>query len=154
MRPGDRAWIVAGLELSGEAAERTAERMGCSLRLIRSLRAEDITQMAKLLKTETAQLEGDLRAEQSEHALTRRELAEMGRAYERVQMQLDQIVDKLAIGEPIATCYRNHPLIGDNVYRHANRDYCRECNRENTLAYRKRKSAEQQRHSIRMTATA
>ena len=41
----DRCWVVAGLTLAGLTAEEIAERLACSLRLVRSLRAEDMTQV-------------------------------------------------------------------------------------------------------------
>jgi hypothetical protein len=174
----DRAWVVAGLTLANLTAKDIAERLHCSLRLVRSIRAEPITQMAVVMQTESRNFADELRLErsehqvtrqqlaetqaerdrlkrqldnlldaQSEHGMTRRELAEARAREARIQRKLDQIVDKLAVGERVRTCYRNHPLIGDNVYRHGNRVYCRECNRENTIAYRKRNRAEQQRHS-------
>lgn len=149
----DRAWLVAGLTLAGVTAQDIADRMSCSLRLVRAIRAEDITQMAVVAQTETRTLGDDLRTERCDHALTRRELADARAEADRLRTQLDQIVKKITDGETIAKCYRGHALIGDNVYRHGNRDYCRECNRENTIAYRKRKrkQAELQCHSMRMS---
>lgn len=38
--PEDRAWVVAGLTVTGYTAEDTARQLQCSLRLIRQIRAE------------------------------------------------------------------------------------------------------------------
>jgi len=131
MRAGDRAWIVAGLELSGEAAERTAERMWCSLRLIRSLRAEDATQMARLLQAKISREQKDLRAEQCAHGVTRCELAEALRANARLQMQVDQLVDRLTTTGKVDTFPRcGHPVVPYNTYEHDGRRWCRQCRRD------------------------
>ncbi|OMB79274.1 hypothetical protein A5743_14315 [Mycolicibacterium conceptionense] len=151
----DRSWLVAGLTLAGVTAQDIADRLSCSLRLVRAIRAEDMTQMAVVAQDETRRLGDELRSERCDHSVTRRELAESRREADRLRRQLDQVVTKMANEEPVAKCYRGHALVGDNVYRHSGRDYCRQCNRENTLAYRerKRKRDELQRHSIGMSPT-
>ncbi|WP_232491055.1 hypothetical protein [Mycobacterium dioxanotrophicus] len=150
----DRAWIVAGLTLAGVTAQDIADRMSCSLRLVRSIRAEDITQMAVVAQTETRALGDDLRTERSDHALTRRELRESRTEAERLRAQVDQLLDVLRVGERIET-FRTcgHPKVKWNLYRHQGRDYCRECNRERASQYRaRRKTAGQNgNHTNRVT---
>jgi hypothetical protein len=149
----DRCWLVAGLSVAGLTAKDIAERTGCSLRLVRAVRAEPMTAVCVHAFSEFRVLTDDLRREGIAHAATRNELAAVCRERDRLRSQFEQVVKKLPTQEPIAKCYRDHPLIGDNVYRHRGRDYCRECNRENTIEYRKRrrKRDDQQRHSIRMS---
>ena len=145
----DRSWLVAGLTLAGVTAQDIADKMSCSLRLVRTIRAEDMTQVCYLAQQQLATMADDLRQAELNQRLTARELTKSRAETERVQGRLDQITDKLAVGEPIRTCYRGHPLLDDDdVYRSGGRAYCRECNRENTINYRrKQKRAEQQRHS-------
>jgi mRNA-degrading endonuclease YafQ of YafQ-DinJ toxin-antitoxin module len=152
----DRAWLVAGLSETvlgpaGLTAEQIADRTGCCLRLVRSIRAEDATKIAEYALVHNRDLEDSLRQEKIAHTGTKRDLAEARREVERLRGQLEQIVKGIAEEKPIPKCYRGHALVDDNVYRHGGRDYCRECNRENTVAYRKRKHAERQRHSVRMS---
>lgn len=154
--PGpDRSWLVAGLTLAGLTAEDIRIKYSCSLRLVRTIRAEDMTQMAVIARERVDAAEKALYAERSAHSNTRRELELAQREAARVQGQMDQLVKKLCAGEPIATCYRGHPILDGSTYRSRGREFCRECNRENTIAYRerRRKRADQQCHSIRMSPT-
>lgn len=150
----DRCWLVAGLTNAGMTADEIAERTHCSRRLVMAIRAEDMTQVCRIAQQQVGELDAELSAERSGHSVTRRDLVERTTEVARLRTQLDQTVKKLVAGESVVTCYRNHPLFGDNVYRHGGRVYCRECNRENTIAYRKRKSrrAELERHSVRVSA--
>jgi hypothetical protein len=150
----DRCWLVAGLTAHGWTAKRIAEVTGCSERLSKAIRAEPAYQVAMIVHEELKELMERFHAESSEHSNTRRELQLCRAEGDRVRAQMNQLVKKLCAGETIATCYRGHPILEGSTYRHGNRDYCRECNRENSAAYRKRKQAPGlQRHSIRMTAT-
>lgn len=135
----DRSWLVAGLTLAGVTAQDIADRMGCSLRLVRAIRAESITQFAVVAQTESHALGNELRAERCEHAVTRRTLAEAERDNERLRTQLDQLVEAHAAGTlELFRC--KHPRVKYNVYRHGGKDYCRTCRRE-YQANRRRASA-------------
>ena len=125
----DRAWLVAGLMLAGVTAQDIADRTGCSLRLVRAIRAEDITQMAWIAQTETGRLEGELRAERSGHALTRRELSEARAEVDRWRLQLDQIVGAAQAGALKTFRKCGHPMVRYNTYEHGGLRFCRECNR-------------------------
>lgn len=146
----DRAWLVAGLSVRGMVAEEIADRTHCSLRLIRTIRSWEMTQVCRWVHEQTAVLEAELSGERSQHSHTRRELAGVRRDVDRFRVQVDQLVAKLRADEPIRKCYRGHHLGEGSVYRSGGREYCRECNRENTVAYRKRKrqSSGQRRHSV------
>jgi len=122
----DRAWLVAGLTLAGMTAKDIAERLDCSLRLVRSIRAEDRTQACVAAQQDNHLLTDDLRTERCEHGLTRSELAEALRLNSRLQMKLDQIVDKLTTGR-LESFPCGCPRVDYNMYRHDGRAYCRQC---------------------------
>lgn len=127
----DRAWLVAGLTLANMTAWEIAERLGCSLRLVRSIRAEDRTQACVAAQRDNHELTDDLRTERGEHALTRRDLAEALTREARLQTKLDQIVDRLTTTGKVDTFPRCvHPLVPYNTYEHKGQKRCRECRRE------------------------
>lgn len=122
----DRAWLVAGLTLAGMTAWEIAERLGCSLRLVRSIRAEDRTQACVAAQHDNHLLTDDLRTERCEHALTRQELAESLKREERLQIQRDQLVDAHLTGR-LETFRCGHPIVPYNTYEHGGKRYCRKC---------------------------
>lgn len=125
----DRSWLVAGLTLAGVTAQDIADRLSCSLRLVRAIRAEDMTQVCVVAQRETRELGDELRSERCDHAVTRRSLAESEQENARLRMQLDQLVDALQVGELVKfRC--GHPRVKYNVYSHGGKDYCRSCRRE------------------------
>lgn len=91
----DRAWLVAGLTLAGMTGVEIADRTGCSLRLVRSIRAEPITQMAYVAQDSTSRLDGELRRERVAHAVTRRDLAEKCAEVDRLRVREDQLLVSL-----------------------------------------------------------
>ncbi len=146
----DRAWLVAGLTHAGWTANEIAHRTNCSVRLVKDIRSWDMTQMARFALEQITVADARYHAERSAHSQTRRELVLSRQEIQRVREQMDRLVKKVCAGEPIAKCYRGHPIIEGSTYRSRNRDYCRECNRENTVAYRarKRKPSDLQCHAI------
>lgn len=122
----DRAYLVAGLTLAGMTAKDIAERLDCSLRLVRSIRAEDMTQVCVVWMQETREIGDDLRTERCDHALTRRELAEAQTKEARLQMQLDKLVDAHLTGT-LASFRCGHPKVPYNTYEHGGKRYCRQC---------------------------
>lgn len=138
----DRSWLVAGLTDAGVTAQDIADRLGCSLRLVRSIRAEDMTQMAWLWLESERKAADDLRAEKSEHALTRRELAESERECARLRTQHDQLVIKLQrIRGRDVTFGCGHPMVDYNTYKSNGRRYCKECRRKREAVRRARRRA-------------
>ncbi|UVT31438.1 DNA binding protein [Mycobacterium phage Mask] len=136
----DRAWLVAGLTLAGVTAQDIADRLGCSLRLVRSIRAEDITQMAYIAQQETLKLGDELRSERCLHAVTRRELADARAEVERLRAQVDQLVDAHMTGELRVFPKCGHPMVPYNTYEHGGRRWCRECARLRKQEKRKRRA--------------
>lgn len=135
----DRCWLVAGLTLARLTAEDIADRMRCSLRLVRTIRAEDMTQVCLRMQEETAHFTDELRLARSEHraALAAQEAAIGER--DRLRLQIDRMLDAHAIGEP--PCPRcGTPIIGYNAYTWRERKFCRECHRRRQAAYRAAKS--------------
>lgn len=133
MSQPDRAWVVAGLTLAGLTAKDIAGRLGCSLRLVRSIRAEDMTQVCVVALTESRNFSNELRLEQSENQVLRRELQETQAERDRVKRQLDNLLDAHIIGAPIRTCRQcGHQLDKWNTYEHARtgKKACRNCHRE------------------------
>lgn len=125
----DRAWLVAGLTLAGLTAKEIAARLSCSLRLVRTIRAEDMTHVCLLAQQREASLSGDLRKMELEYRLARIDLDQQGRDLRRLKKQLDQVVDAHLVGT-LSLFRCGHPKVGYNVYRHGGRDYCRSCRRE------------------------
>jgi hypothetical protein len=126
----DRCWVVAGLTLAGLTAKDIAERLGCSLRLVRSIRAEPMTQVCLLMQRESRNFSDELRLKQSEHQVTRHHLSDVTAAADRYKRQLDNVLDKIMIGEPVTTCRKcNTPMDKWNTYEHRGKRWCRECRR-------------------------
>lgn len=95
LEPADRAWVVAGLTAHGITAEETARALGCSLRLVRQIRADPMTQACRFamsMADELAQARRDnaraLAALESYRRETRREI-------DRLRRQRDRLVNDL-----------------------------------------------------------
>lgn len=153
----DRCWLVAGLGLAGMTAERIDEQLRCSLRLVRTIRAEPATLIAEWAQVTIDAKEDDLRQERGQHDVTRRQLTESRSEAARLRMQLDQILDAHMTGElKLFAC--GHPRVRFNIYtcrvkdrgKYRTRDFCRECGSGRSVAYRKRirdNKSDQQNHS-------
>lgn len=132
----DRAWLVAGLTLAGMTAEDIAERTSCSRRLVMSIRAEDMTQVCKVAQKQTGEIGDELRAERCQHAVTRRELSEARASIERLQVQVDQLIDAMQAGE-LHTFNCGHPMVPFNMYRNGGKTYCRKCRTDRQMKRRR-----------------
>lgn len=135
----DRAWLVAGLTLAGLTAKDIADRLGCSLRLVRSIRAEPSTQVCLIAQIESRNFADELRLEKSEHQVTRCERDEWRAEAERNRRQVDNLLDARMIGEPISTCRQcGYQLDWGNTYIHekTGKKSCRNCHR-NRMATRR-----------------
>lgn len=138
----DRAWIVAGLTLADLTAKDIADRLDCSLRLVRSIRAEPSTQVCYIAQKESRNFANELRLERSEHQVTRRERDEWRAEAERNRRQVDNLLDARMIGEPIATCRQcGHQMDYGNRYTHAKtgKKGCRNCQRRRMNEWRSAK---------------
>jgi hypothetical protein len=125
----DRAWLVAGLTLAGLTAGEIASRLSCSVRLVKSVRAEDMAAVSVWCLGRVGGLESELRGERVAHSGSRLELGRLGREVLRLRRQVDELVDALAVGR-VDVCRRGHPLVPYNVYRRGGKRFCRECRRE------------------------
>lgn len=133
----DRCWVVAGLTVAGWTAEAIADKMFCSLRLIRHIRADDLTAACVYLHTETSSFDAEL-------SLARSELSAMTVAHReseaelvRVRRQRDKLIDEKIVGCKL--CGRcGTPMDRYNTYTHARsgKEFCRVCHRRRQQRYR------------------
>lgn len=133
----DRCWVVAGLGLAGLTAEQIADRLGCSLRLVRSVRAEPTTAMAAWAITEANHFADELRLARCEQTRLTEELRASSAEARRLRTQ----VNKLATppGRLWPLCPKGkHPMNPANTYMHGRRTYCRVCHAQRQSAYRSR----------------
>lgn len=137
LRDADRSWVVAGLTLAGLTAEDIADRLSCSLRLVRSVRAADMTQLCLILQRESRNFAQELRLAQSELAQSLRDLATMTDERDRVKGQLDRVIDARLVGAPVNVCNQSHLMTDWNVYvDQRGRRWCRECHALRQRDYR------------------
>ena len=139
----DRAWLVAGLTLAGLTAQDIADRLSCSLRLVRTIRADAMTQVCLMAQHRETALLDEIRRIELEYKLTRRGLDMMQAEANRLRMQRDQILDAHTTGGVTVFPRCGHPKVGYNVYRSQGREYCRECRRDWDQNHRKRGPARQ-----------
>lgn len=133
----DRCWVVAGLSVvANMTAEDIADRLHCSLRLVRSIRAETMTQVCVIYHREVAAFSNSSALAESELRAVRRSLAEAEAEATRLKSQLDRVIDARLTGEPVDTCGRGHLMVDWNVYWHSGRRWCRQCHAERQRDYR------------------
>jgi hypothetical protein len=133
----DRCWLVAGLTLAGLTAEDIADRMHCSLRLVRTIRAEDMTAVCHRAQQESEHFADELRLSRSEHRAVLVALDRMTAERDRLRDQVDRLLDAHLVGaSPCMRC--GTPMTGYNVYTHRDRKFCRECHRRRQASYRAR----------------
>lgn len=129
----DRCWVVAGLTLAGLTAADIAERLSCSLRLVRSICAEPMTKVCLWAQREAAAFADELRLSRSEHrhAVLSRDAAALEVA--RLRGQLSRLIGD----RPARSCSRGHDLSSPYArYERGGRTWCRACHRERQAAYR------------------
>lgn len=133
----DRCWVVAGLTLSGLTAEEIADRLDCSLRLVRSIRAEDMTAVCTYVQTESRNFTDELRLAQMQLRQTAMALQSTEAELFRTKGKLDRMVDAHIVG---ARCCPkcSTPMTGYNVYVWGGKNYCRECHRQRSRLSRER----------------
>lgn len=131
----DRSWVVAGLTLAGLTAEDIADRLGCSLRLVRSIRAEDMTRVCSSMQQESAAFTGEMRMLRAEVVSKSRQVAALSAELERTRGKLDRLIDAHITGaRPCGKC--GTPMQGYNLYEHGGKQFCRECHRRRQQQYR------------------
>lgn len=110
----DRCWVVAGLTLADRTAEDIAERLGCSLRLVRTIRADPMTQVCVFYQTEVSTFEAELRMANSDHRNLAAQLNETEAELARAKRQLARLINPAAAGEVFMRC--GHEKTRYNVY--------------------------------------
>ncbi|UYL88181.1 HNH endonuclease [Gordonia phage Evaa] len=140
LEPADRSWAVAGMTQAGLTAQDIADRMGCSLRLVKSIRAEPMTQVCALLMRETESFDLELRMVSSELRLKTTEHQALVLDYDRVKAERDRLIDAHITGG-VDTCSRGHAMTAYNTYSSHGRRYCRECHRDRQARYRAARKA-------------
>lgn len=129
----DRCWLVGGLQAEGLTADDIADRLKCSLRLVRTLLAEDMTTVCRLYLTEADHFAEELRLTRHELTVRQRELADERAEAARVRDQRDRMIDMAITGEPIKVCARaGHLMDKYNTYVHPStgKRSCRACRLE------------------------
>lgn len=133
----DRCWAVAGLTLAGLTAEEIADRMDCSLRLVRSIRAEDMTQVCTYSQRESRTFTDEIRMAHSELTQQSQFIGELKGELERTKGKLDRLIDAHIVGaKPCGRC--GSPMGGYNLYVHpkSGKHFCRSCRRDRQQEYR------------------
>lgn len=134
----DRCWVVAGLTVAGLTAEEIADRLDCSLRLVRSIRAEDMTAVCTYVQTESKNFTDELRLSVSQARQTATRLSQVEAELARTKGKLDRMIDAHIVG---AKCCPkcSTPMTGYNLYVWNGKDYCRECHRQRSKLHRDRR---------------
>lgn len=132
----DRCWLVAGLTLAGMTAEDIRDRLSCSLRLVRAIRAEPMTQLAVIYQREVEAFANEMRLASSAAAEHRRAMTEVVSERNKLKEQLDRVLDARLVGETVDACGKGHLMVGWNVYWHGGRRWCRECHAARQRDYR------------------
>ena len=130
----DRCWAVAGLTRAGLTADEMADRLCCSLRLVRTVRADPMTELCLLAQAEADHFSGELRLIRSELSGKRRDLDAAVAENDRLRTQIARMVASAG-----GTCANGHVLTRYNTYTHRGRAYCRECHRQRQASYRLRR---------------
>lgn len=136
----DRCWVVAGLTVSGLTAEDIADRLDCSLRLVRSIRAEDMTQVCVHMHTETRNFANEVRLSKAAARSARVQLEAVECELSRTREKLDRLIDAQITGTRL--CGRcATPMSGYNLYSmgKSGKQFCRECARRRAQEYRCRR---------------
>jgi hypothetical protein len=134
----DRSWVVAGLTLAGLTAEDIADRMDCSLRLVRSIRAEDMTRVCSMMQSESRAFSDELRLVRSEAVGLQRRMSAMDQELGRAREKLGRLLDARLGVKRCGKC--DSSMSGYNLYVHNGKDFCRECHRRRQQQYRDARS--------------
>lgn len=132
----DRCWVVAGLTLAGLVAEDIKDRLSCSLRLVRAIRAEPMTQMCLIYQREVDHFRNEMRLAEAGRDAAHRAMAEIVSDRNKAKEQLDRVLDARLVGEPVDACGQGHLMVSWNVYWHRGRRWCRECHAQRQRDYR------------------
>lgn len=133
----DRSWVVAGLTVAGLTAGEIADRLDCSLRLVRSIRAEDMTAVCAYVQTESRNFADELRLAAATAKGQAGRIVALVEELDRTRGKLDRLIDAHIVG---ARCCPKCgvPMDRWNAYECNGKRYCRNCHRERQRVYRER----------------
>lgn len=140
----DRCWVVAGMSALSMTADEIAGRLKCSLRLVRTIKAQPMTRAFTYAATETTNFVNEIALRESTIKLLERELEEARSSRDRYKGQLDNVLDAQITG--VEKCGRcGHAFDFGNTYWETGADgrrkrRCRSCNRRRQQDYRNRRS--------------
>lgn len=136
----DRSWAVAGMSAAGCTAEEIAYRLGCSLRLVRTIRAAPMTRVCTYALTETRNFTDELRLRDSALAGLRAQLSAAADESAALRVQRDNLIEAAAARSTV--CGRcGTALCGYNLYENGGKRYCRACGRRRAQEARDRRAA-------------
>jgi hypothetical protein len=149
----DRAWAVAGMGAMGCTAEEIASRLGCSLRLVRTIRAWPMTQVCTYALTETRNFTDELRLRDSALAGLRGRVEAVLSENLALRSQRDNLIAAAAVHARLCgKC--GEPLAGYNLYVCRGKKYCRACGRRRAAEARARRRDQQRAQQRRAAQTA
>lgn len=132
----DRCWLVAGMTLAGLTADEIKDRLGCSLRLVRSVRAMEFTMVCTLMQTEANNFADELRLAHGELKARDHQLDELRAELERTKSKLNRMIDEKIVG--VRLCSAGHAMDKYNTYvqEKTGKVFCRTCNRDKQQQFR------------------
>lgn len=135
----DRCWAVAGLVLAGLTAEDIADRLACSLRAVRAVRADPMTQLCIMYQQEADHFASELRLARAELGRAVADRRDCTAEAQRLHRQLGHLIAARS-AEP-GRCGNGHPRDAVNLYlRPDGRPQCRACAADRQRAYRQRRA--------------
>lgn len=94
--PLDRAWLVAALTHEGWTVAAIAARLGCSLRLIQTIKADNLTRIALYALTTEARLIAESSLRRMESRLAAQTIHDRDQQIARLLTQRDAMLDGLS----------------------------------------------------------
>lgn len=123
----DRSWLVAGLTIAGVTAQDIADKLSCSLRLVRTIRAEEMTQVCYLLQLQVAGMNAEVRRAYLAQRAALQDATQARAETAKLRAQFDQVLDAHIAGTLKTFPRCGHPKVPYNVYKSQGREYCRHC---------------------------
>lgn len=135
----DRCWVVASLTHAGRTAEDIRQRLGCSLRQVRLVRAEYGTQLALMYLTEAETFANELRLAQHGERSAYRDIAVLQIDLERITAERNRLIATMSGATPDVFPKCGHARDWGNTWTCARtkKRHCRTCRRER-MARRRR----------------
>jgi hypothetical protein len=144
----DQAWVVLQLKDAGHTAEFTAERLGCSVRLVRARISDDLGQVMRRYMDTAEHFDREHAMAHGEVQRLARALGEAERDRDRYQGERNRLIDRAMSGEggPVFSC--GCPQTRYNTYV-APKTGKRGCRHHRTLAQARYRARRRQATSAR-----